>query len=162
MANCWLRLFSRWLGGIPKSQMIRVRRNCDKVEDYDNQAEVISKSFLEKGYDWRDLRKTKERIRNMDRESLFKKKEKKKIDYDVSFLTDYTWQHKQFEQILKEHWFLLLKDRELKNILPAKSLHKTTHTLATVGTECYQSPPGNNLPFWIKLFFFQLQQMCYV
>lgn len=75
----------RWLSGIPKSQMLRVRKNCNKIEDYDIQSQTILDRFQEKGYDTRDLKIIKENIRNTDRESLFKMKSHKKKDYGVVF-----------------------------------------------------------------------------
>lgn len=48
----------------------------------------------------------------MDREDLFKARDNKRRDYGMAFMTGYTRQYKEFEQIMKEHWLLLLKDRE--------------------------------------------------
>lgn len=97
--------------------MLRVRRNCKRIEDYDIQAQIISDRLQEKGYNIRDLMKTKEAIRNIDRESLFKTKTQNKKDYGVAFITGFTRQHKQFEKVIKEYWPLLLKDRDLRSVL---------------------------------------------
>lgn len=74
--------------------MLRVKRNCNKIEDYN-----IVDWFQENGYRISDLKSTKEKIRNMDRESLFKKKTRKKKNHGVAFLTGFTRQHRQFEKI---------------------------------------------------------------
>ncbi|KAM9324544.1 uncharacterized protein PAF06_000603 [Gastrophryne carolinensis] len=41
----------RWLETIPKSQFIRLRRNCTSIEDFDAQSSLLSQRFSEKGYD---------------------------------------------------------------------------------------------------------------
>lgn len=73
-----------------------------------------------RGYNLKDLKRTKETIRGMDREHLFKEKVNKRRDYSMPFMTGYTRQYKQFEKIMREHWPLKLKDRELKSIPPDK------------------------------------------
>lgn len=57
----------------------------------DAQAETILESFNGKGYNLKDLKKTKEIKR--DRDNLFKKKENKRRDYGMAFITGFTRQH---------------------------------------------------------------------
>lgn len=39
----------KWLGAIPKGQLMRIRRNCAKTEDYVKQSELLINRFKEKG-----------------------------------------------------------------------------------------------------------------
>lgn len=94
LASCH---YPRWLNANPKSQLMRVRRNCIKKEDYNMQADILLSIFQEKGYNSKELLKRKTLVGEMRREVLFKKKEANKNDYDVAFLISFTRQHKQME-----------------------------------------------------------------
>lgn len=39
------------MGNILKGQFVRMRRNCNNLEDHFAQADVLKTRFLEKGYD---------------------------------------------------------------------------------------------------------------
>lgn len=49
----------KWIGNIPKGQLLRIRRNCLRVEDYDIQADILINRFREKGYKPEQLIKLK-------------------------------------------------------------------------------------------------------
>lgn len=42
---------SSWLDSVPKSQFVRMRRNCTRVEDFNIQAKILTDRFIEKGYE---------------------------------------------------------------------------------------------------------------
>lgn len=127
----------RWLGVIPKSQMLRIRRNCSKEDDYNFQANIILERFHAKGYKLEDLKRTKKIVGEMDRKDLFKPKVKKENDYGIAFMTGFNRQYRDFEKI-KEHWPLLLEDGDLKKILPTqpKFIYTKPPMLITTGTQC--------------------------
>lgn len=49
----------KWKGNIPKGQLLRIHRNCRKVEDFETQANILIKRFEEKGYQENNLMKLK-------------------------------------------------------------------------------------------------------
>uniref|UniRef100_A0A8C5M9N9 Reverse transcriptase domain-containing protein n=1 Tax=Leptobrachium leishanense TaxID=445787 RepID=A0A8C5M9N9_9ANUR len=71
--SCHLR---RWLEGIPKSQYLRIKRNCSKESDFNIQTDRLKTQFLEKGYEESRLESTKNEIALMDRKECLKYKNK--------------------------------------------------------------------------------------
>ena len=59
---------------IPKSQFLRIRRICSEVNDYEKHANQFIKFFIKRGYNPERLRRTKEEIKKLDRNSLFQTK----------------------------------------------------------------------------------------
>lgn len=60
--------------GIPKSQMIRIRRNVSNEEDFKNQIEILTSKFLERDYPDSLLQQSTEYIQSVTRESTLIKK----------------------------------------------------------------------------------------
>lgn len=56
----------------------------------------------------------------MDRESLSTTTTKKTFRGDLACITGFHRQYREVEGIFKTHWPILLKDRDLKKILPNK------------------------------------------
>ena len=56
-----------------KSQAMRVRRNCTKVEDYDLSIRPLLTAYGERGYPERELKDTYIHIREINRETLLQK-----------------------------------------------------------------------------------------
>lgn len=78
----------RWLGGVPKGQLMRIMRNCDNMSDYLHQSEIVVNKFKEKRYQNQDLRSIQSQIMDMDRKLLLEDKPKNKSDLDfIAFLT---------------------------------------------------------------------------
>lgn len=63
----------QWKRNIPKGQL-RLRRNCDTMEDFLVQADMLIEQFYEKGYNMERLAQVKADVINMDRKKLVKKK----------------------------------------------------------------------------------------
>lgn len=57
----------RWKTNVPKGQLLHIRRNCDKSEDFNTQADILIGKFQEKGYDKEKLLKLKADIMAADR-----------------------------------------------------------------------------------------------
>uniref|UniRef100_A0A8C5LNH5 Reverse transcriptase domain-containing protein n=1 Tax=Leptobrachium leishanense TaxID=445787 RepID=A0A8C5LNH5_9ANUR len=102
----------QWLDGIPKSQFLRVRRNCTDLETYERQSNKLKKDFLEKGYDVDTLEETKNKVGNMERTDLLKKKTKTGSLYstDVPFIFSYNAQNQYIRKTIKKYWPILKKD----------------------------------------------------
>lgn len=67
----------KWKGNIPKGQLLRIRRNCDTLEDFEVQADILIQRF-QKGYKQDNLVKLKSEIMRMDRNTLLDKKNQEK------------------------------------------------------------------------------------
>lgn len=63
-----------WLNGIPKGQIMHIRRNCNSMQDFNKQTELLMDRFEEKGYKRKTLNKVKEQVKNMNREELLETK----------------------------------------------------------------------------------------
>uniref|UniRef100_A0A8C5Q3U3 Reverse transcriptase domain-containing protein n=1 Tax=Leptobrachium leishanense TaxID=445787 RepID=A0A8C5Q3U3_9ANUR len=125
--NCFIEKnschFEKWLEGVPKSQLLRIHRNCTKQEVFQEQSNYLMKNLEDKGYTRHSLEETREEINNKERKELIKYKPKVNQYFkegEVPFIFTYNQQNWRIRSILKKHWPLLLKDPLLKEILPEK------------------------------------------
>ncbi|XP_077327832.1 uncharacterized protein LOC143962429 [Lithobates pipiens] len=58
------------LSSVPRSQFLRLRRNCTDLDTFKAQAEILKQRFLDKGYDITVLDGEVQRVVNTSRESL--------------------------------------------------------------------------------------------
>lgn len=114
--------YPKWKDNISNGQLLRVRRNCNLVEDFEEQADILIKKFKEKRYQEHNLIKLKEEIKGIDRNSLMIKQDRKKANnyMDIAFITGFSNQYQQLEHIIKNYWPILKEDRTLSKILPKK------------------------------------------
>lgn len=136
----------RWTGNIPKSQLIRIRRNCSKPEHFERQSRILIERFLEKGYDKRSLEKTKEEVMRMNRDEMLKDKkrnENKKDENDAAFLTNFNRHYREVEKIINKHWKILKTDKILKTFLPAKPkfIYRRAPSMRTRLVKAVLDPP---------------------
>lgn len=115
-----------WLKSIPKSQLVRIRRNCSHLSDYFLQAENLKQRFCEKGYDNSLITKDIQQVALMDRASLLtaqsgKLKKQGDSKHKWSFLTNFSTQHRQVKDIIKKHWKILKSDTILGPVLPEQA-----------------------------------------
>lgn len=61
-----------WLRSVPKSQLIRLRRNCSDHGEFLVQADVLIRRFLEKGYPEASLRSALDGVVLLDRSVLLR------------------------------------------------------------------------------------------
>ena len=88
-----------WIKGVPKSQYLRLRRNCSDPQEFSTQAKVLTGRFLEKGYGQESLDESLKHVLAMDRSDLLREKEKaegKIFPEGVPFITSYSVQHRSF------------------------------------------------------------------
>lgn len=65
--------YPMWLRNIPKGQLTRVRRNCTKIEDFESQALIMKKKFVENlGYHEENLDRIIENIALIPREEFLR------------------------------------------------------------------------------------------
>lgn len=111
----------RWKGNIPKGQLMRLRRNCDLIADFDKQADMLIQRFQEKGYAANTLAKLKSDVMKMDRKTLLNNTRKRRNEQgEILFITGYNNQYKDVERIIHRYWPILQEDRVLSKILPRK------------------------------------------
>lgn len=114
---------SQWLKSVPRSQFLRLRRNCTLTEDFLIQSVMLKNRFLEKGYKSIDLDTETNRISKLDRVSLLKARPKTAMDnkFGWSFFTTYSVQSRQIKEIFKKHWGILQNDRFLGPAIPERA-----------------------------------------
>lgn len=113
---------SRWIGAIPKGQVIRVKRNCHDKKDYLSQSDKLIERFNEKGFKRKDLTKTWDEIGKRERNEFLTQKQKKEQQVDMAFITGYHTQYKSVEKIVRKYWPILLKNPILSKTLPKRPL----------------------------------------
>lgn len=107
--------------GIPKGQLMRIKRNCDQKEDYETQSNMLLNRFAQKGYKGYKhpyLQRIQEEVGSMDRGEFLTTKERKQADFEIAFCTEYNRQYKQIEKVVRTHWPILLRDPILAKTLP--------------------------------------------
>lgn len=60
---------------LPYSTFLRMRRICSTEVEFEGQANILNDRFISKGYDKINLDSCLNKVRIIERESLFKKKE---------------------------------------------------------------------------------------
>lgn len=112
--------FDPWLINILKGQLIRLRRNCTDKSTFLEQANIIGRRFVQKGYNNDFIEDKIKEVSELSREELIRDKQKKTTQYqEINMILDYNI-HRQIEHIFKKHWSLLLADHQLCSILPEK------------------------------------------
>lgn len=108
----------KWKENVPKGQLMRLRRNCHNVKDFN----VQMNKFIDKGYQEETLTKLKVEIMNMDRNSLLVKRNRSNDSQtDVAFITGFNNQYRSIERIIRKYWPILKSDRILSKILTKKT-----------------------------------------
>lgn len=92
----------QWKGNIPKGQLLRIRRNCNTIEDFSIQVDLLIEQFQEKSYNLDHLLKLKTAIAGMDRKSLLCKSKRKQNQTHMAFVTGFNSQYKDLEHIMKK------------------------------------------------------------
>ncbi|XP_053561177.1 uncharacterized protein C3orf38-like [Bombina bombina] len=64
----------RWKENIPSGQFRRIRRNCTDINNYMQEAEIMSNKFLQKGYEKSRIEEAKQRGLEYDRSKLLEDK----------------------------------------------------------------------------------------
>ena len=113
----------RWLESVPRSQFLRLRRNCTRDSDFHLQSDMLKTRFLDKGYEPALVDNAINLVSATDRTSLLQVKPKtaKHDSFRWSFFTSYSIQHSEISKILNRHWKILLNDRILGPSLPNRA-----------------------------------------
>ncbi|CAH2285173.1 Hypothetical predicted protein, partial [Pelobates cultripes] len=126
-ANSYIEMSSchypPWLKNVPKSQFLRVRRNCTQEIDYISQAERIKEQFLDKGYEIDTLQNCIEEVKKIDRKDLirYKKPHNRTTDkhtFNMPFICNHSGNNHKINKIVTKYWPILKEDPILSQILP--------------------------------------------
>lgn len=110
-----------WLRSVPKSQYLRLRRNCSDPHQFLVQAGVLTGRFLEKGYQKEFLADTLDLVNATKREDLLVEREPCEGGFSsmgVPFITSYSLQHRNIRKLIDKHWHIATNDAFLKDVLP--------------------------------------------
>ena len=147
-----------WLKNIPKGQLMRVKRNCSTLEDYDEQSEILKGRFREKGYNAQKLNAISEEIKIIPRVDVLKNSVKSSNfkDYEWSFMSSFHSQYKEVEAILQNHWHILCLDKTLKPVLPAnpKFIYRKAPNFGDKVVKKVLDQPAKPASFWEQKGFF--------
>lgn len=110
---------------------MRMRRNCSNEKDYEEQTEILIRTFVEKGYKRKEL-ELRAKVKTIDREIFIKDKKKRtKNNMEWAFLAGFNRQYKQVENIMSKYWPILKSDKILKKVIPQcpKCMYRRAPTL---------------------------------
>ena len=101
--------------GGPYGEFLRIRRNCQKIEDYDRHSELRVSDYRRRGYPIEDLIKAQKRAREMDRQSLLRKtnkKEKKtRMSNSIPLIVTYNPANPNLHKIIEKYWPLIQRSK---------------------------------------------------
>lgn len=154
-----------WLKSIPKSQFVRMRRNCSEMEDYRFQVDVLENRLHEKDYDLDPLEVTIEEVAKLDRSTLLDVGPKEKKEGPIlRFITMYLTQLFLIKKIIRKHWHLLGNDRIINTFLPANPqvIFKGILSLRDRIAPNIVDPPTKRLSFFQNLSGYHQCRRCQV
>lgn len=110
-----------WLRSVPKSQFLRLCRNCTDIDTFKAQATVLRERFIEKRYNHIEVDQDLTNVLGTDRSLLLEDKpQRENDDFKWSFLTSFFTQYKQLKYIFERHWDILRNDKILGPLLPER------------------------------------------
>lgn len=108
-----------WIRNIPKGQIIRVKRNCSRQEDFTIQANFLKNTFVQKGYRNETLDSIISEVDRIPRgQCLTNKDPKVQSNQQWGFISDFHCQYREVEDIFRKYWHILSMDRDLGLVLP--------------------------------------------
>lgn len=112
-----------WLRSVPKSQYMRLKRNCTEPEEFLVQAGTLTYRFLDKRHSKESLFDTLNQVMLLDRADLLKEISQGQGGDNVfktPFITSFSNQHQNINHFINKHWHILGNNRILNTILPVK------------------------------------------
>lgn len=87
--------YDPWLKTVPLGQFLCLKRNCTEINTFDEQAAILSKRFIEKGYDQEYLSRVVKEARDRERSSLLLDRHPSREDISAvaPFITTFLVQH---------------------------------------------------------------------
>lgn len=94
-----------WLQSVPRSQLLRLHRNCTDKETFKVQANVLKTRFLDKGYNPNEVDCELQCALEINRESLLEVRSKQDSENNLkrAMMTSFSTQHRQIKAIFAKH-----------------------------------------------------------
>ena len=106
---------------IPKGQLVRVRRICSDINDYDLNSNRMIRYFISRGYKKVHLEKIQLSVRNMSRKDLLLNSENNdKKDSNTVFICTWHPTLAKLPLLVERNYSILDNDQKLKKIFPEK------------------------------------------
>lgn len=105
-------------GGIPKGQLMRVKRICSNDEECGKNMSLLTEKFVKRGYNRVELNKTVNEVKQMERKDLRAKKDKNKKQNDINFTYDH--HSNMIRTTINKAWFVLQSDPAIKKLFHAR------------------------------------------
>jgi len=137
--------------GLPYSQLLRVRRICHRIEDYDTNAELIGSHFIRRGYPPDLIEKNITDIRSLNRQSLLQPSSKPITDLDDQrhfVINTFTPGQNVLKDIINKNWSLLGRTNTTSSIHLKKIIfgYRRSTNLKDSLVHAKLPPTTNSLP----------------
>ena len=115
---------SHIINSVPKSQFIRIRRICSRIQDYHAHAKSFIQYFCNKGYNEKSLKKLVHDIANTERDQLLcPKLIENTAEARVPLVLPYHHKFLGISSILKKRYQgMILSNPDMKNVFPQPPL----------------------------------------
>ena len=136
---------------IPYGQFLRLKRICNNAYDYEEKADDMHRRFRQRGYKESVIQTARDRVKDVQRESLLVPKDKTIKEGRVTFVSEYNTSSHGIKTIIRKHWGMLQCDPSLKNISsqPPRFCFKRGRNIKdSVVSSIYRSP--NNDSNWLR------------
>ena len=100
---------------LPVSQFNRIRRICTKDTDYRTQAEDLSNRFQQRHYKTEWISAARCKFETVTQKQSLERTRAKKLEHRINCIIDYSPLGKDFEKIIKKHWYIVQTDSTLKD-----------------------------------------------
>ncbi|CAJ0941359.1 unnamed protein product [Ranitomeya imitator] len=107
--------------GIPIGQFLRSRRNCTLDDDFQKEAQDLTRRFKRRTYPKKCVSQAYQRARGQSQVSLLESK-KKPPDKFVHFITGYNTHWSKVRDILQKHWGILTTDLATSQVVSERPL----------------------------------------
>lgn len=105
--------------GLPYGQFLRIRRICQRDEDFSTEAQKLYQQFIQRGYTPQVLDSALTRVRSEGTRALLRTDtQPHKRDPPLICCTTYTPHSQQIKKIIKQHWHVLQTDTICSELFP--------------------------------------------
>ena len=145
------------INNIPFGQFQRLRRICDREEDFDQKAVEMHARFQQRGYKPGLLDQSLTRAKSLEREGLLRQSHRQQSPEQMYFVTQYSQEAARVKDIIKRNWPIVQSDPTLVEVFPEPPAFsyrraptrrdKLVHSdLAPLPKPCWFPKPTGNHP----------------
>ena len=104
------------INNIPFGQFQRLRRICDKQDDFEQKASDMHVRFQQRGYKPDVLDQSLNKVKSVARADLLRKTHKPKPSKQIYFVTQHSREAGKVKDIIKRNWAIIESDPSLRDI----------------------------------------------